>query len=72
MTPDIAHDERLDPRLRRLLELFPATGLGDVADREELLAEANTPEAVAAREAFRGVPGPVRHRGGGSVGRPVA
>jgi acetyl esterase len=53
MTSDIAHDERLDPRLRRLLEHFPASTLGDVADREELLAEANTPEAVAGREAFR-------------------
>ena len=53
MTPDIAHDQRLDPRLRRLLELVPSTGLGDIADREELLAEANAPEAVAAREAFR-------------------
>jgi acetyl esterase len=53
MTPDIAHDERLDPRLRRLLEHFPTSTLGDVADREELLAEANTPEAIAGREAFR-------------------
>jgi acetyl esterase/lipase len=53
MTPDIAHDRRLDPRLRRLLENVPSTGLGDVADREELLAEARTPEAIAARDAFR-------------------
>jgi acetyl esterase len=53
MTPDIAHDERLDPRLRRLLEHFPTSTLGDVVDREELLAEANTPEAIAGREAFR-------------------
>ena len=55
MTPDIAHDRRLDPRLRRLLASFPTTPLGDVADREELLAQANTAEAVAAREAFRSV-----------------
>ena len=53
MTRDIAHDERLDPRLRRLLGLFPTTKLGDVADREELLAEANSPAAAEAREAFR-------------------
>jgi acetyl esterase len=53
MTPDIANDERLDPRLRRLLEHFPISTVGDVADREELLAEANSPEAVAGREAFR-------------------
>ena len=55
MSLDIANDARLDPRLRRILELFPATTLGDVADREELLAEANTPEARAARETFRSV-----------------
>jgi acetyl esterase len=53
MTLDIAHDERLDPRLRRLLEHFPTTALSDVADREELLAEANSPTAIAGREAFR-------------------
>ena len=53
MTPDIAHDRRLDPRLRRLLEHFPADAPGDVADREQLIAEANTAEAIAAREAFR-------------------
>ncbi len=55
MTADIASDTRLDPRIRRLLELFPVSGLGDVADREELLAEANSPEAIEAREIFRAV-----------------
>ena len=55
MTPDIAHDTRLDPRLRRLLAFVPSAPLRDVADREELLAEANSPEAAAAREAFRSV-----------------
>ncbi len=53
MSPDIANDQRLDPRLRRILELFPPTTLKDVADREELLAEADTPQAREAREAFR-------------------
>jgi acetyl esterase len=55
LMPDIAHDVRLDPRLRRILDLMPPTKLHDVADREELLAEANTPEAAAARETFRAV-----------------
>jgi acetyl esterase/lipase len=55
MTLDIAHEQRLDPRLRRLLALFPSAALGDVADREELLALASTPEAVEAREAFRSI-----------------
>lgn len=55
MTADIASDPRIDPRIRRLLQLFPVSGLGDVADREQLLAEANTPEAIEARETFRAV-----------------
>jgi len=55
MTSDIAHDVRLDPRLRRMLELMPQTPLTDVADRAELLAEANSPAAVAGREAFRSI-----------------
>jgi acetyl esterase/lipase len=53
MSPDIANDPRLDPRIRRILELFPSTTLEDVANREELLAEANTAEARESREAFR-------------------
>jgi len=36
-----------------LLEHFPPTTLKDVTNREELLAEANTPQAIAARDAFR-------------------
>jgi acetyl esterase len=55
MSPDIASDARLDPRIRSILQLFPATTLRDVADREELLAEANAPEARAAMEAFQSV-----------------
>ena len=53
MTLDIAADIRLDPRLRRFLEFIPSELVSDVASREELLAEANTPEALAARETFR-------------------
>jgi acetyl esterase/lipase len=53
MSPGIANDQHLDPRLRRILELFPQISLKDVADREELLAEANTPQAKEARESFR-------------------
>jgi acetyl esterase len=53
MALDIAADIRLDPRLRGILEVIPDVVLADVASREELIAEANTPEAVAGREAFR-------------------
>ena len=50
---DIATDLRLDPRLRGILEVIPRITLADVASREQLIAEANTPEAIAGREAFR-------------------
>jgi acetyl esterase len=55
MNSTIESDSRLDPRLRRILSLTPPTPLGDVGSREELLAEARTPEAIAAREAFRAI-----------------
>ena len=55
MSPDIANDPRLDPRIRRILEFFPSSTLKDVANREDLLAQANTPEATEAQELFRTV-----------------
>ena len=45
--PKIADDPRLDPRLKTLLASFPNREIKDVANREELLARANTPEAQA-------------------------
>jgi acetyl esterase len=53
MTPNLATDPRLDPRIRSILELIPAVTLEDVGSREELIAASNSPEAVAGREAFR-------------------
>src|ERR1700722_20220612 len=53
MVLDIANDRRLDPRLRSLLAAMPQRNLGDVASREELIAESNTAEAHEAREIFR-------------------
>ncbi len=53
MAIDIARDIRLDPRLRGILEVIPDMHLADVETREQLIAEANTPEAVGGREAFR-------------------
>ncbi len=45
---DIANDPRIDPRLKQMLSAFPAVpNPGDVSDRETLLREANTPEAIA-------------------------
>ena len=47
---DIAKDPRLDPRLKGFLSAFPNTRQGDVAHRDALLAETNTPEAITMRE----------------------
>ena len=55
MAIDITTDFRLDPRIRSILELIPTTPLEDVASREELIADSNSPKAVAGREAFRAI-----------------
>ena len=47
-------DPRLDPRLAAVLALLPGGPSPDVASREDLLAEVNTPEARAAYEATIG------------------
>jgi acetyl esterase/lipase len=44
-------DPRLDPRIAAVLAMIPAGPAPDVASREELLAQANTPEALANWEA---------------------
>jgi acetyl esterase/lipase len=44
-------DPRVDPRIKAVLGDLTTQALGDVASREELLAEANTPEALATRAA---------------------
>ncbi len=54
MAYDIAADIRLDPRLKALLAGMAGEGSGDVDSRETLVAEANTEEARAQAELFRG------------------
>ena len=49
---DVANDPRLDPRVRTILALLPINAQGDVASREELLAEMSTPEAMLARQSL--------------------
>ena len=52
---DLDSNTRLDPRVREFLRDLPAVGVGDVASREELLAEAASPEGrarLAAESAF--------------------
>lgn len=48
-----ASDRRLDPRIRAMLSMMPVSSAGDASSREQLLADARTEEAVAAREAMR-------------------
>ena len=71
MAYDIAADRRIDPRIKALLGHLPDVEPSTATTREELLAEANTPEALAGGRGLPAVHGPVRHRGGGPVGRPA-
>lgn len=50
---DIANDPRLDPRLKAVLTMMPPPNETDVASREEQVAQANTPDALAATEQLK-------------------
>jgi hypothetical protein len=43
-------DPRIDPRLKAIIGAMTMATQADVANREELLAEVNRPEALAAAE----------------------
>jgi acetyl esterase/lipase len=47
---ETTQDRRIDPRLTAFLGAFPNTKQPDAVTRDELLAEANAPEALATRE----------------------
>lgn len=53
--PTIKDDPRVDPRIKALLGEVPSGSAGDVANRDELVAASNTPEATAARLAIEGM-----------------
>ena len=53
MTLGTGSDARLDPRLRAFLAAVTTPALPDVENREQLLAEANSAEAIAMRETIR-------------------
>lgn len=53
MPNKISQDPRIDPRLRAMFGEFQVPGGGDVAKREELLAEANSEESLAIQEAMQ-------------------
>jgi acetyl esterase len=50
---DVAADIRLDPRLKAILAGIPAEGGSDADSREQLIAEAATPQAREQAELFR-------------------
>jgi len=50
---DVAADIRLDPRLKALLAGIPVEGGSDADSREQLVAEASTPQAREQAELFR-------------------
>ena len=52
MTSRIAADPRIDPRIKAVFAMPDGPQAGDVADRETLLAEANSPAALAAEQAM--------------------
>jgi acetyl esterase/lipase len=50
MSSKLNDDPRIDPRIKALMGAMPTQSLGDAASREQVLAEANSEAAVAARE----------------------
>ena len=52
----LSEDSRIDPRIKQMFGSMPeGPALGDVDDRDQLLAEANTVEAIQQRKAFEGL-----------------
>jgi acetyl esterase len=49
----IQTDTRIDPRIKAVMGGMPTGNAGDVADRDTLIAAANTPEALARREGMQ-------------------
>jgi acetyl esterase/lipase len=50
----IEQDPRIDPRIKAMLGMMPSMTAADAQSREQLLAEASTEEAIAAREGMKG------------------
>jgi len=49
----ISDDPRIDPRVKAVMGAFPETNASDVENRQVLLDEANTPEALAAQQQMK-------------------
>lgn len=54
MTYDPQSDDRLDPRLKAVLAMMPTEVVTDAESRDQLLAEAASPEGVAEYEMATG------------------
>ena len=52
MTNRISADPRIDPRIKAVFQLPDPPPVGDIASREALLGEANSPEALAREQAM--------------------
>jgi acetyl esterase/lipase len=55
MTSKLVADPRIDPRLKALFAWPDRPPVGDIASRDALIADANTPEALAAEAAMAGL-----------------
>lgn len=53
MASDPSDDPRIDPRIKALLAVMPNLAAPSVEHREQLLAESNSPEGLAAVETYR-------------------
>jgi len=53
MTTDHSGDIRIDPRIKALLAMMPSFAAPDVESREQLLAQANSPEALEGVNMYR-------------------
>ena len=53
MASKLAEDPRIDPRIKAMFGAFPSGSQGDAESREQMLAEANSPAALAASEGMK-------------------
>jgi acetyl esterase/lipase len=54
MSSSLNDDPRIDPRIKALLGAMALPAAGDAENREQVIAEANAPEALAARAGMEG------------------
>ncbi len=53
MSSNHTNDPRIDPRITALLAVMPSFAASDVADREEMLTQANSPESLEGMNLYR-------------------